>query len=384
VEVLARGPVHEAFAQVPELKVEAPPAVPKPPPKPIEELPPAQKPDDPNVEWIPGYWAWDNEANDYVWVSGTWRVPPPGREWVSGHWQQVTGGWQWVPGFWASLDKNELQILPAPPAPVEEGPSAPAPDATSTYVPGTWVFEQGRYLWRPGFWVPNQENWVWNPAHYLWAPGGAIFVDGYWDYPLANRGLLFAPVQVNQAVLGRPNWTFVPQYVVNAANLLDALFVRPGTAHYYFGDYFGPRYEKAGFVPWVSARFGRNVPNPLFSYYLHRPDGARWERDVRGLYTARARGEGVPPRTLAQQNRVIEGFRGKTVDRAALNRMTVVHPLSQVQSQAFKLREIPRDQTAALKHSIDWHRQVQAQRGTYGTQVLSRGAAAAERRYPPW
>ena len=32
------------------------------------------------------------------------------------------------------------------------------------------------------------------PAHYVWAPRGYVFVDGYWDYSLGRRGVLFAPV----------------------------------------------------------------------------------------------------------------------------------------------------------------------------------------------
>ena len=44
VEVLGRGPVHEAFAQ-PLDTPQAGPVAPKAPPEPIEEQPPAQKPE---------------------------------------------------------------------------------------------------------------------------------------------------------------------------------------------------------------------------------------------------------------------------------------------------------------------------------------------------
>src|SRR6516225_6998486 len=89
VEVLARGPVHEAFAE-PAIRGPRPtPVVPKKPPEPIEELPPDQKPEGNNVQWIPGYWAWDDDRNDFLWVSGIWRDIPPGRQWVPGHWEPV-------------------------------------------------------------------------------------------------------------------------------------------------------------------------------------------------------------------------------------------------------------------------------------------------------
>ena len=45
-----------------------------------------------------------------------------------------------------------------------------------------------------GFWLAYQPNWVYSPARYYWTPSGYLFCDGYWDYPLQNRGLLFAPI----------------------------------------------------------------------------------------------------------------------------------------------------------------------------------------------
>src|SRR5262249_52756637 len=89
VEVLPRGPVHEAYAEAVDPQATPTPVVPKPPPEPIREVPPDQKPAGDNVIWVPGYWDWDGERNDYVWVSGFWRVPPPGRVWVPGTWRQV-------------------------------------------------------------------------------------------------------------------------------------------------------------------------------------------------------------------------------------------------------------------------------------------------------
>src|SRR5437016_3452747 len=72
VEVLARGPVHEAFAQPYAADPAPTPVVPKAPPAPVPELPPNNKPDGANVEWIPGYWSWDGDRADFIWVSGTW------------------------------------------------------------------------------------------------------------------------------------------------------------------------------------------------------------------------------------------------------------------------------------------------------------------------
>src|SRR2546421_612846 len=89
VEVLARGPVHEAYATPNDLRPQASPVIAKEPPDPIEDLPPDQKPDGENVVWIPGYWAWDTETDNFLWVSGFWRDAPPDRPWVPGTWERV-------------------------------------------------------------------------------------------------------------------------------------------------------------------------------------------------------------------------------------------------------------------------------------------------------
>jgi hypothetical protein len=99
IEVQARGPIHEAYAESVSCQAQAAPIVPKQPPADIEEMPPDQKPEGDNVQWMPGYWAFDEEKTDFLWVSGFWRQPPPNRRWVPGHWKDAEGGWQWVAGF---------------------------------------------------------------------------------------------------------------------------------------------------------------------------------------------------------------------------------------------------------------------------------------------
>src|SRR5207245_392809 len=72
VEVLARGPVHEAFATPTTDPVAAKPVL-KAPPTALEELPPSEKPVG-NATWIGGYWAWDDERHGFLWVSGRRRT----------------------------------------------------------------------------------------------------------------------------------------------------------------------------------------------------------------------------------------------------------------------------------------------------------------------
>ena len=257
VEVQARGPVHEAYAQPSDLRPLPSVTVPKAPPAALDELPPDQKPEGDNVQWIPGYWGWDEDTKDFLWVSGFWRVPPPNRQWMPGNWQPVDGGYQWTAGFWAANNLQEVEYLPPPPPSVDTGASIPAPDENSVYAPGCWVYREKKYLWRPGFWVAFQPNWVWIPAHYVWTPGGYVFVDGYWDHPLEQRGLLFAPIRVDFRLVA-PRWTYTPTYVVQPDFLVGALFVRPNYCHYYFGDFFEAKYKDRGFVAWFDYRLTKN------------------------------------------------------------------------------------------------------------------------------
>ena len=129
-EALARGPVHEAYAEPVNYKPEPGPVIKKQPPDPIDEQPPDQKPDGADVRWIPGYWSWDDESQDYLWVSGFWRDVPPGQRWVPGAWQEVEGGWHWSSGFWASDQAEHVNYVPTPPPTIDAGPSVPAPQET--------------------------------------------------------------------------------------------------------------------------------------------------------------------------------------------------------------------------------------------------------------
>jgi hypothetical protein len=322
VEVQARGPVHEAYAEPVGVPPQAGPLVPKQPPEAIDEVPPDQKPEGDSVQWLPGYWAWDQDRNDFLWVSGFWRVPPPGRQWVAGHWQQVEHGWQWVHGFWAPAEQKQLEYVPPPPPLLDSGAPVPAPDETSTYVSGCWVYRETRFLWRPGFWVAHRPDWLWVPARYAWTPGGCLFVEGYWDHPLDDRGLLFAPVAIDPRYLAQAGWSYTPQYVVRTDFLLGALFVRPSAGHYYFGDYFEDRYERRGFVPWVDFRVGRDGYDPTYSYYRHAyHDEPLWDRSLRGLYAGRRDGDiPRPPHTLSQQQGLIDNFAANRTENGTVSR----------------------------------------------------------------
>ncbi len=313
-QVLTSGPVHEAFAS-PVVHDPAPgPVVPKDPPAPIQEIPPDQKPAGQNIQWIPGYWGWDQTRNDFLWISGIWREPPPNSQWVPGYWNQVDSGHQWVPGAWvpAATSQAQPQYMPAPPASLEAGPNTPQPSANVSWTPGYWSWQQNNYVWRPGFWAAVQPNWIWVPPHYVWSPSGFLFVPGYWDVPIASRGLMFAPVYYPQPVYQQPGFTFAPSISIVGSAVTANLFVQASTNQYLFGDFYAQNYVSFGIMPWFSFTFATGRPafyDPLFSFYavVNLRQNPNWIVEVRQQYALRRDHiELRPPRTYLEQTRLIE------------------------------------------------------------------------------
>lgn len=303
VQVLTRGPVHEAFAEAVSFDPQPGVIVPQRPPDPIEESPPEQRPAGENVTWIPGYWAWDDERNDFLWVSGTWRTLPPGRQWVTGYWGQSSRGYQWISGYWADAAAEEIEYLPEPPTTMESGPNVAAPSADHHWIPGCWVWQQNRYAWRPGFWAAAHQDWTWIPAHYVWAPRGYVFVDGYWDYAVARRGVLFAPVYFRSPVYTQRTFSYSPRTVISLSALASHLFVRPSYQHYYFGDYYGSSYSRAGYYPSYSFHSSRSGYDPIYAEqrWRNRNDN-QWEQRTQAEYQRRREQEAArPPRTWEDQ-----------------------------------------------------------------------------------
>lgn len=309
VEVLTRGPVHEAFAATLTYDPEPGLIVPQAPPEPIEELPPEQRPAGDDVEWIPGYWAWDDDRTDFLWVSGLWRNLPPGREWVPGYWATSRHGSQWTSGYWADATLTEQEYLPEPPATAEAGPNIAQPSADHYWLPGCWMWHQNRYAWRPGFWVAGQQDWEWIPAHYQWTPRGYVYIEGYYDYPVDNRGILFSPVYFHQSVYSRPGFSYSPSLAVNLAGAMNHLFLRPSYGHYYFGDYYSSSYSTAGFYPWFSYSSSGYGYDPIFTQrrWQNRRD-RDWTRRLEEDYSHRRdHDDARPPRTWRAQQELSKG-----------------------------------------------------------------------------
>lgn len=300
VEILTRGPVHEAFAETISFDPEPGVIVAHEPPEPIEEIAPDQRPEGENVAWIPGYLAWDDEREDFLWVSGIWRDLPPGRQWMPGYWTVVESGYQWISGYWADAALTDIQYLPAPPASVEVGPNIAAPSDNHNWLPGCWIWQQNNYAWQPGYWAPMQADWDWVPAHYVSSPRGYVFVNGYYDHAVARRGVLFAPVYLNAGVYSRRGYSYSPTTVINLQWFTAHLFSRPQYHHYYFGDYYANSYNTRGFYPSFSYASRGYGYDPFYARqrWNNRED-RDWQRGIeRDFANRRDHEDQRPPHTL--------------------------------------------------------------------------------------
>ena len=326
VQVLTRGPVHEAFAGMVSYNPEPGIIVATAPPTLIEEVPPGERPEGNNVTWIPGYWAWDEEAGNFLWVSGTWRALPPGRQWMAGYWLETTQGYQWTSGYWADAAARETTYLAPPPATVEAGPNIAAPSADYRWTPGNWIWQQDRYAWGPGYWARGRADWDWTPPHYVWTPRGYIYVDGYWDYPVERRGALFAPVHFDSGVYAHSGYSYSPSILIDLAVFAEHLFLRPRYNHYYFGDYYAPSYQQGGYVSAFAYQSSSYGYDPIYSHqrWEHRQDQG-WNNRMGTSFQSRRDNESTrPPRTWDAQLALAD------TPAYTQNRMSVAAPLDQM------------------------------------------------------
>lgn len=385
VEVLTRGPIHEAYA----MPVTGGPTtgliVPKRPPNPVEEQPPDVKPPGDNAIWIPGYWSWEDERKDFIWISGVWRVPPPANRWVPGYWQEGQEGWRWVSGYWMPSAKSEVVYLPQPPASLEQGPSSPSPGSTYFWVTGHWQWSVDRYVWIPGHWGVARPDLVWVYPSYTWCPRGWVYCEGYWDYPLERRGLLFAPVYFVEPVV-----YYRPAVCVDVGVVTCSLFCRPAYRHYYYGDYYADSYVAIGIHPWFIYSGPRHGYDPLFCYYrVHHRNDPHWEANLRGWHDYyRAHPEMRPPHTLAEQRRLLADPRAQ--NRPDFRNLAVGHPVGQLRDNPnapVKVQPVSMSQRAAIQQSAQQvsnfkneRQQLEMKGGVGGTgRVAGAGSAGPDK-----
>ena len=295
------------------------------------------------------------------------RKVPPERRWVPGYWTEASGGHQWVSGFWAPQAAAEVEYVEPPPESLEEGPSAPAPSEEYFWVPGCWTYNQNAYAWRSGYWRPYVENWVYVPARYVWSPLGCVYVDEYWDYGLATRGQLFAPVYYSSPVYMQPYYHYRPSWIIDVARLHIHLFANPRYHHYYFGDYFAPQYLNRGF--YSSYDYYRYRPGyaSLYNYYHHhyRHLGIDYGHRVRSWHDYYVRHEDHrPPHTWNDQVRYAQRHQGRALAEQALMGQTLSEAVSRPGPGRARYVQLAGEQQQRSRQSVQDIRRIADQRVT--------------------
>ncbi len=299
IETLLHGPVHEAFMHpfsanmlVGELVTTTPPAAL------VERIPQLAQHGD-GLQFIKGYWSLNPETHQFVWVTGTLRNGPPGHTWMASVWEKVDGGFRRTPGAWVpnGFDIHKATV-PVPPLAKQVGPIGNAPSANHVWLPGHWSYSNGQFVWKNGFWGQGNNNWVWTAPHYIQTVNGAVLINGFWDRPITQRGVLFAPLQVRNIDRLHSATEITPNVIVNTSRMMLHLFVASDRQHYLFGDFHAAEFASAGIRPWFEKTgLGQD---PLLNFHARQMTGVdltarlqSWHRYFQNNLSA------CPPRTLA-------------------------------------------------------------------------------------
>ena len=174
----------------------------EPPPPVMQETIVIESRPSPKAVWVTGYWYRQQSAKRYIWVSGGWRYPPEGMAaWVTAEYVKTLRGYVYVSGYWrptAVATVKTVYISTMPPEPiVDVVPVRPGP--THVWVRGSWEWQAkaGRYAWQQGRWTPRRSGYVYVTPTYRYTPRGYVHVAGYWDRPVAKRGVVYRPIVVD-------------------------------------------------------------------------------------------------------------------------------------------------------------------------------------------
>ena len=301
VAVQSRGPIHEAFAQpTGTCRLSPAPSFPSSRPTP-SRAPPDQKPDGDKCSGSPD-WSWDDETNDFIWVSGCWRVPPPGMRLGAG---PLAGGARRLASGQRLLGPDGPRaILPPPPPTLDRARHNRRAEGTSIYTPDLDL--PGMRLRVAAGLLGRLPARVGVGARLLcWTPSGCLFIEGYWDHPLDQRGFLFSPsfdpgcVGTASRGCGESGATRFPAGGDVRLAREQSILLRRLTSR--------PPYEKRGFVAWPYYHPVQRAFDPSYAYYrqLHAGD-PKWEPPWRDIRPAPAeRPSPRPPRTWTQQTQVV-------------------------------------------------------------------------------
>ncbi|HEV3304188.1 MAG TPA: hypothetical protein VG055_31350 [Planctomycetaceae bacterium] len=198
-----------------------------------------------------------------------------------------------------SDDPSGVTYCPKPPDSLESGPVGDPPSNDCVWIPGTWIYRGGRFLWLAGQWGRLYPGWSWVPAHFCWAPAGYVFVDGFWDYDLSHRGTCFAPCAFN--TIPAAGFVYSPTVVLNCETFTEYLFCQPQCGCYCFGDYYGPSQLRDGCYPWFAFHMSHFGYDPLYACcsWQHRHDVGWHQKLIADYRQRRDHMEFRPPHTYS-------------------------------------------------------------------------------------
>ena len=170
--------------------------------------------------------------------------------------------------------------------------------------------------------------------------------------------------------------------------VVDALFVRPCTCHYYFGDYYEARYHDVGFTSCVVYSRDNYDSIVVYERYEHRDDPSLVQRSRSTCSTTAAPAcAPVPPRTLNQQINVVNNttiinnttvINNVTVNKKVMTTPVLVAPSKVIAASGAKVVKLDPETRQATYHQAAVVRQAALQRTK--AEVPARRAAEATAR----
>ncbi len=316
VQVLTRGPVHEAFAETVTFDPEPGIVVPKAPPAAIEEVPPDQRPEGANVAWIPGYWGWDDERKRFPLGQRHLARPAAGPPMGARLLGQVRARLSMDFRVLGRRQGDRGAILAR--AACDGRSRSQHRRAFGRRTPGCPAVGCGSRAATPGGPVSGR-------------PCSRIGI-GFLPITFGPRAATSSSTATGitrsavaacclrrsismRACMRGPGFSYSPSTVIDLGVFANHLFLRPQYQHYYFGDYYAANYQAAGFYPSYSYNSGRYGYDPIYAHerWQHRQDG-QWEHRVAADFQNRRDHEDArPPRTWAAQRAL--GAGGVAVQR---------------------------------------------------------------------
>ena len=263
VEVMTRGPVHEAYAVPVSAGQTAGVIVPKQPPAPIEEVPPDMKPEGAERRLDSRLLELGRRTQGFHLgqrrvARAAARLPLDARLLAGGAGPGVPVGFRLLD---AGPCAKKRPIMPSRHKASRPGPPVRRPARTISGSPATG----------------NGRGPLCLAARLL---GGAASPIGSGCRRLITgvRGAGSMCLAIGIIRWSAAGWSFRPSIsrpvaVYRPAVCLDvgvfsfSLFCRPGYGHYYFGDYYDDRYVAFGIRPWFYFNSPRYGYDPLFGYY---------------------------------------------------------------------------------------------------------------------